>query len=72
MGLDKAIFSYSNFKTLLEQVTSFLEEHIPNKFTSNFPKLIHPTKWKLDYILATKNTNDGVKNLCLYTKIYSE
>ena len=54
MGLDKAIFSYSNFKTLLEQVTSFLDEHIPNKFSSNFPKLIHSTKWKFDYILARK------------------
>ena len=54
LGLDKAIFSYSNFKTLLEEVTSFLEEDIPNKFTSNFPKLIHSTKWKFDFILATK------------------
>ena len=27
MGVDKAIFSYSNFKTLLEEV-SFLDEHI--------------------------------------------
>ena len=27
MGADKAIFSYSNFTTLLEEV-SFLDEHI--------------------------------------------
>ena len=58
MGLDKAIFSYSNFKMLLEEVTSFLVEHIPNKFSSNFPKLIHSTKWKSDYILAIKKIND--------------
>ena len=30
MGLDKAIFSCSNFKELLEEVKSFLDEHIPN------------------------------------------
>ena len=59
LGLDKAIFSYSSFKNLLEEVTSFLDEHILNKFSSNFPKLIHSTKWKLDYILASKKVNDG-------------
>ena len=59
MGLDKTIFSYSNFKTLLEDVTSFLDEHIPNKFSSNFRKLIHSKKWKCDYILAIKKINDG-------------
>ena len=59
MGLDKTIFSYSNFKTLLEEVTSFLDEHIPNKFSSNFPKSIHSTKSRFDHILATKNINDG-------------
>ena len=58
MGLDKAIFSYSNFKILLEEVTSFLDEHIPNKFSSNFQKLIHSTKWKSDYILVSKKIND--------------
>ena len=59
LGLDKAIFSYSNFKTLLEEVTSFLDEHIPNNFSSNFPKSIHSTKSRFDHILATKNINDG-------------
>ena len=59
LGLDKAIFSYSNFKTLLEEVTSFLDEHTPNKFSSNFPKSIHSTKSRFDHILATKNINDG-------------
>ena len=59
LGLDKAICSYSNFKTLLQEVTSFLDEHIPNKFSSHFPKLIHSTKSKFDYILASKKINDG-------------
>ena len=55
MGLDKVIFSYSNFKELLEEVKSFLDEHIPNKFTTNLPEVIHSTKWKYDYKLASKN-----------------
>ena len=59
MGLDKAMFPYSNFKTLLKEVTSCLDEHIPNKFSNNFQKLIHSTKWKFDYILASKKINDG-------------
>ena len=44
LGLDKAIFSYSYFKTLSEEVTSYLGEHILNKSGSDFPKLIHSTK----------------------------
>ena len=40
---------------LLKEVTLFLDENIPNKFTDNFPRLIHSTKWKFDYIVATKN-----------------
>ena len=55
MGLDKAIFAFSNFRELLKEVTLFLDENIPNTFTDNFPRLIHSTKWKFDYIVATKN-----------------
>ena len=40
---------------LLKEVTLFFNENIPNKFTDNFPRLIHSTKWKFDYIVATKN-----------------
>ena len=47
MGLHKAIFAFSNFRELLKEVTLFLDE--------NFPRLIHSTKWKFDYIVATKN-----------------
>ena len=55
MGLGKAIFAFSNFRDLLEEVTLFLDKNIPNKFTDNFPRLIHSTKWKFDYIVVTKN-----------------
>ena len=55
MGLDKRIFPFFNFPELLKEVTFFLDENIPNKFTDNFPRLIHSTKWKFDNIVATKN-----------------
>ena len=55
MGLDKAIFAFSNLRELLKELTLFLDENIPNKFTDNFLRLIHSTKWKCDYIVATKN-----------------
>ena len=57
MGLDNSIFGYKNFTKVLEEVDCFLNEHLPNKFNSNFPKLIHSTKWKFDYIVATKKSN---------------
>ena len=57
MGLDKAIFAYSNFQELLKEITLFLDENIPNKFTDNFPRLIHSTKWKFDNIVAIKNND---------------
>ena len=55
MGLDKAIFAYSNFQDLMKEINLFLDEHIPNKFSGNFPRLIHSTKWKLDYIVSIEN-----------------
>ena len=55
MGLDKAIFAYSNFQGLLQEINLFLDEHIPNKFSGNFPRLIHSTKWKFDYIVSKEN-----------------
>ena len=56
MRLDNSILGYTNFKKLLE-VDLFLNEHLPNKFISNFPKLIHSTTWKFDYIVASKKSH---------------
>ena len=58
MGLDNSIFSYENFTKVLEKVDCFLNEHLPNKFNSNFPKFIYSTKWKFDYIVGSKKSND--------------
>ena len=55
MGLNKAIFAYSNFQDLTKEINLFLDEHIPNSFNGNFPRLIHSTKCKFDYIVSTKN-----------------
>ena len=57
MWLDKAVFAYSNFQGLLKEIFLFLDENIPNKFTDNFLRLIHSTKWKFDYIVAIKNND---------------
>ena len=32
----------------------FLDERIPNKFSRNFPRLIHSTKWKLITLFRQK------------------
>ena len=55
MALDNSVFGYSNFKQLLEKIDLFVNEHLREKFSSNnFPKLIHSTKWKFDYIVCRK------------------
>ena len=56
MGLDNSLYGYSNFKQLLEEIDLFINEHLPEKFDSKFPKLIHSTKWKFDYIVCTKKS----------------
>ena len=56
MRLDKSLFSFENYKQVLQEVQSFLNEHLKNKFICLFlPKLIHSTKWKHDYIISRKN-----------------
>ena len=37
MGLDKSLFSYANFKKLLDEGDCFLSEYFPHKFISIFP-----------------------------------
>ena len=34
MGLDKSLFSFDNYKILLQEIDSFLDEDLPNEFTS--------------------------------------
>ena len=59
MGLDKLLFGFENYYKLLNEIDCFLNEHLPNKFSSVFPpKLIHSTKWKHDYIMSQKKLNN--------------
>ena len=58
MGLDKAIFSYSNFKQIIERINNFFDKHLAGKFETNYPQLIHSAKWKFDYIIARKKRNE--------------
>ena len=56
MGLDNSLYGYSNFKQLLEEIDLFINEHLPEKFDSEFSKLIHLTKWKFDYFVCAKKS----------------
>ena len=52
MGLEKSIFSYSNYKKIIEEYNKFFEEHLSNKFIVTKPQLIHTVKWKFHYIIS--------------------
>ena len=56
MGLDKLLFSFENYKSLLQEIDNFLSEHLESKFTSVYPpKLIFSTRWKHDYVVSEKH-----------------
>ena len=44
LGLDKSLFSFKNYKNFLEEVNSFLSEHLHSEIISVFPpKLVIST-----------------------------
>ena len=56
MGLDNSLFSFDNYKILLEEINNFLTEHLETKFSRVYPpKLIFSTRLKHDYIIIKKN-----------------
>ena len=58
LGLDKSLFSFENYKQFLQEVNSFLTEHLHTQFSSVFPpKLVISTKWKHNYIVYKKEIN---------------
>ena len=50
-----SIFSYSNYKEIIEEYNKFFEEHLSNKFIVTKLQLIHTAKWKFNYIISWKN-----------------
>ena len=56
MGLDNSLYVYLHFKQLLEEIDLFINEHLPKEIDSEFPKLIHSSKWKFDYIVCTRKS----------------
>ena len=62
MGLDKAIFAYSNFDKIINELNNFFDEHLAEKFKTNYPQLIHSSKWKFDYIIARKKFSSSRSN----------
>ena len=60
MGLDKSLFSFENYKSLLTEIDNFLNEHLSDTFISiNQPKLLFSTRWKHDYIIFRKKINNN-------------
>ena len=56
MDLDNSLFSFENYKLLLEEIDNFLSEHLETKFTRVYPpKLIFSKMWKHNYIISKKN-----------------
>ena len=58
MGLEKSIFSYSNYKAIIEEYNKLFEEHLSNKFVVNNLQLIHIAKGKFDYIISRNKRNE--------------
>ena len=58
LRLDKSLFSFENYRQFLQEVNSFLTEHLYSQFSSVFPpKLVISAKWKHDYIVYKKEIN---------------
>ena len=58
LGLDLSLFSFENYKQFLQEVNSFLTEHLHTQFSNVFPpKLVISTKWNHDYIVYKKEIN---------------
>ena len=54
-GLKNSLFSFDNYKILLEEIGNFLTEHLETNFSRVYPpKLIFSTRWKNDYIISKK------------------
>ena len=62
VGLDKAIFAYSNFNKIINELNNLFDEHLAEKFKTNYPQLIHSSKWKFDYIIARKKFSSSRNN----------
>ena len=61
LGLDQSLFSFENFRQLLQEIDCFLNEHLENKFTSVFPpKLINIQSGNTTILLVKKWLNQMI------------
>ena len=60
IGMDQALFSFSNYTIFLWDCEWFMKEHLPQvKFEFfSIPNLISCTKWKFDYVIAKRETTN--------------
>ena len=56
LGLDKSLFSFADYKDFLNEIDTFLSEHVRVEFKLvDEPKLVVSTKWKHDYIIRSRS-----------------
>ena len=61
LGLDQSLFSFENFRQLLQEIDCFLNEHLENKFTSVFPpKLINIQSGNTTILVVKKWLNQMI------------
>ena len=60
VGMDKALFSFENYRFFLWECEFFTKEELRGvKFEFfHIPNLISCTKWKFDYIIARRETTN--------------
>ena len=56
MGIDFPLFFVENFQQMILKIESFKKEELDKRFRFVFPKLIHTTHWKYDYIIFEKKS----------------
>ena len=61
LGLDQSLFSFENFRQLLQEIDCFLNEHLENKFISVFPpKLINIQSGNTTILVVKKWLNQMI------------
>ena len=59
LGLDKSLFSFENYKKFLEEVNSFLSEHLHSQFICVFPPKLVISKSGSTTTFLAENQNHG-------------
>ena len=60
MGLNRSLLTLCEYNQVISDIEElWLMKRQDTKFKFTLPWLIHTTKWKFDYIIFRKNTENG-------------